>query len=818
MDAPLDAPPPPPTRSEPLEKEEENGGPTLGGSLLERGGQRPPVVQSRRSLCGWNRPAYTCCYSSSSSSSSSSPRRSCWSERLAACQSILELESVLEEAVSSGGGAGAGAGAGGAVDNNDRHDRSDQEDATETNGQRGSSGSNDVQAGLCVDQSDHNNDNEEEEVEETYDTDDSSESDLVEGRRPSTSSLPPIYYPSRYEFAWLSCNRPPRKSTKQQQQQQQQRPPSSPSPTPPSTTSPTTVSILGLLEEEQEEADQSDQRQPPGAAAAAAVVPPRPLVVHHWRSTAEAEAEADKPADATAVPKVPASSSSSSFCTCSPHPRHDWSRNRPIYRPPDLNRVDDSGKGRTNSTTPWVVHVVDLQEAPQFIVPKKQPAEGAAPREEEAYPAHAYHLLSSLLSPVNTHSPWTSGGSSITTTTSTHPSPASSKKKQEKEDANLSSDADAVLLFLPHAAPLADVLLQFRVSDACPAWYLHAVVTMAAATSTNAAASGIGGSSLTPTSHAPIRCYAYRRLPPRVALSSVHWDTPHALPPNPFCLWERHFPSPTLEDVNDNDSDNDPSSCPPLPTTKPYAIRCIGPPFVDALTEFPQLQGILDNLDNVRRDAASIAHWTAWPEEQHYSAGPTTGDSSLYGTVVPWTVFPLCHCFPADDPTKLAWIGRTASHVPTTVRLLQQCLGQQLRTALFSRLAPGATLQAHTGWQDLANHVLRLHIPLIVPPSTEFDNGLDDERGIARLDPASTGTSSLCGLWVDGCVEPLHYGEIVCFDDSKLHWAFNYHPHQERIVLLIDLARPSHLPRGTATGGHTEELDSFIQQYDDGSR
>merc|ERR1712008_292070 len=94
---------------------------------------------------------------------------------------------------------------------------------------------------------------------------------------------------------------------------------------------------------------------------------------------------------------------------------------------------------------------------------------------------------------------------------------------------------------------------------------------------------------------------------------------------------------------------------------------------------------------------------------------------------------------------------------------------------------------AQTGWADLANHVVRVHLPLIVP------------RG------------GNCGLWVDGCVEYQEEGEIVIFDDSKVHRAFNY-TDEERVVLILDLERPEGLPRGGAMGGHTEELDEFIAQ------
>ena len=94
----------------------------------------------------------------------------------------------------------------------------------------------------------------------------------------------------------------------------------------------------------------------------------------------------------------------------------------------------------------------------------------------------------------------------------------------------------------------------------------------------------------------------------------------------------------------------------------------------------------------------------------------------------------------------------------------------------------------HTGWEDLANHVLRVHVPLVVPPG------------------------GLCGLWVDGQTAIHNMGEIIIFDDSKLHKAFN-NSAADRIVLIIDVLRPPHLPLGAAKGGHTSELDSFISKF-----
>jgi aspartyl/asparaginyl beta-hydroxylase (cupin superfamily) len=225
----------------------------------------------------------------------------------------------------------------------------------------------------------------------------------------------------------------------------------------------------------------------------------------------------------------------------------------------------------------------------------------------------------------------------------------------------------------------------------------------------------------------------------------------------------------------------------------------VGPPFYDAMTEFPELNSIFDHIDVIQEEALEITQWTAWPEEQHYSAvgsNEDVGNGDVDGAItsVPWTVFPLCYCFPASDVSKRTWVPLTTQAVPRTTEILKRLESCRLRTALFSRLAPGARLFAHTGWEDLANHVLRVHIPVILPSAS-----------VESADPAA----SLCGLWVDGVVQTLAPSELVCFDDSKMHWAFNY-DEEERVVLILDFERPPDTPPGTASGGHTEELDRFI--------
>eukprot|EP00531_Pseudo-nitzschia_arenysensis_P020478 CAMPEP_0116146552 /NCGR_PEP_ID=MMETSP0329-20121206/17230_1 /TAXON_ID=697910 /ORGANISM="Pseudo-nitzschia arenysensis, Strain B593" /LENGTH=348 /DNA_ID=CAMNT_0003642317 /DNA_START=304 /DNA_END=1350 /DNA_ORIENTATION=+ len=255
------------------------------------------------------------------------------------------------------------------------------------------------------------------------------------------------------------------------------------------------------------------------------------------------------------------------------------------------------------------------------------------------------------------------------------------------------------------------------------------------------------------------------------------------------CLWEEY-------EVIEDDDESDEKKGDGSKDSRHYQL--VSPPYLNLDQEYPgaNLLAKLFSKEALRiftEDALSVPRWTPWPETAHYKV-------SSFGNEKPWTVFPLCHCFPAYEPDKLTWITSTKAFVPRTCRLLEEALqygdGQTyLRTALFSQMAPRSVLEEHTGWSDLANHVLRLHIPLVVPNHSGIDGENDD----------------LCGTWVDGCVETHAVGRPLLFDDSKIHRAFNY-SDSDRIVLIVDLARPEKLPLGTAESGHTDELDSFIAQ------
>eukprot|EP00605_Chrysophyceae_sp_TOSAG23-4_P000299 GSChrysophyteH1.ASY1.ANO1.344.1 assembled CDS len=205
------------------------------------------------------------------------------------------------------------------------------------------------------------------------------------------------------------------------------------------------------------------------------------------------------------------------------------------------------------------------------------------------------------------------------------------------------------------------------------------------------------------------------------------------------------------------------------------------PNFYDWREVYPEeLQDLHSNVAKVAAEAKVMAQkpWIPWPED--VLSGGSGNESN-------WTVFPFLHTFPALDDSRSQWVGSTCKQCPYTVSLLKKI--PNIRTALFSRMSGGTDLMEHTGWCDLANYVLRVHICLDIPTDKES-----------------------CGLVVDGEVEHHKQGEILIFADSKSHKAFN-NSEEERIVLIVDILRPVDIPLGTCVGGHTSQLNGLINMF-----
>lgn len=417
----------------------------------------------------------------------------------------------------------------------------------------------------------------------------------------------------------------------------------------------------------------------------------------------------------------------------------------------------------------------------------------------ESSSAFVYSFLQSVLGSDHTASPWV-------------------QQPQHRDHPVV----DCVMLLLENEAP--GCLRSFRVSDACPSWglYSSAFLDLSSLVSCQCQEeSDKTGPSNDSVRHGTcLGCLTnnsttrngqqqqhkgqqtqsvgelliYRRLPPRLALASRHFltDQPVLVP---GCLWEAVLQEgEPIEETTIDDL--------PLPSSLPTVmVRLTGPPYIDFGAEYAStncnLQALLEPAAQAilqAEVATLLPHWTAWPEQQHYRTKHDSAENTTSSTAAPWNVFPLCYCFPAYDISRRQWIAATTALVPQTVALLRKYGGDDyIRTALFSRLDANAVLEAHTGWADLANHVYRIHIPIVIP---------DD---------------AICGTWVDGCVMTHASDQIVAFDDSKIHRAFHYSSsyssNKSRIVLIVDVARPSHMPMGTASGGHSEELDLFIAQF-----
>lgn len=101
---------------------------------------------------------------------------------------------------------------------------------------------------------------------------------------------------------------------------------------------------------------------------------------------------------------------------------------------------------------------------------------------------------------------------------------------------------------------------------------------------------------------------------------------------------------------------------------------------------------------------------------------------------------------------------------PRTAEILESV--PNLQTAMFSILAPGYHIPAHTG---VTKGILRSHLGLIIPKDYEK-----------------------CRIRVDDTITAWRPGEIFVFDDTYEHEVWN-DTDEERVILLFDFDRPMSL-------------------------
>jgi hypothetical protein len=212
-------------------------------------------------------------------------------------------------------------------------------------------------------------------------------------------------------------------------------------------------------------------------------------------------------------------------------------------------------------------------------------------------------------------------------------------------------------------------------------------------------------------------------------------------------------------DSNSNsNSNNDVYNMDSSITVYPKFNEC----YYDYKYYYPQLNIINNNREVILQELNSILNkdiWHSWIQGQL--------------SVVPLYFFGK-------------WSTKGLEVCPKTCEIIKNI--KNIKTVAFSRLSKDSQIQPHIGWGDLANNILRCHYGLIVPPN----NGC------------------VCDNWV-----VMHQNDNwLVFDDSKMHSSFN-HSNDDRYILIIDMERPTDVPKGTSKVAYKQEVLNFINSFYD---
>ena len=181
----------------------------------------------------------------------------------------------------------------------------------------------------------------------------------------------------------------------------------------------------------------------------------------------------------------------------------------------------------------------------------------------------------------------------------------------------------------------------------------------------------------------------------------------------------------------------------------------------------PALFIINPALKQIKAELFMVNSWRDWPEKILYSDGS-------------WKIVPIY----AFDK----WCKPYCDQVPTLTHLLKQI--PTLQTALFSRMAPHTVLEPHQGWSVLSNHILRCHL------------GIDiNDQGTSYVAVGKERQYHENGKW-------------FAFDDSRMHYGCNL-SSWTRTILIVDITRPSNIPKGISNIETTDHLIKLVNDVID---
>lgn len=189
---------------------------------------------------------------------------------------------------------------------------------------------------------------------------------------------------------------------------------------------------------------------------------------------------------------------------------------------------------------------------------------------------------------------------------------------------------------------------------------------------------------------------------------------------------------------------------------------------------YPELNNIkkynIDNeLDLLLKK--NLTDWSDWPEKNLYNSQKNI-----------WKIMPFYYYG--------YWFESNCNKMPNLTNFLKKL--KTIKIALLSVLSPRTTLKQHKGWGSHSNNVLRCHYGLQVPNNC-YMNVKNDNEFI-------------------GTIQPHKKDEWLIFDDSKTHFASN-DSDEYRIILIIDLDRPSYVPVGKSDIGDSKELLEIVKYF-----
>jgi aspartyl/asparaginyl beta-hydroxylase (cupin superfamily) len=197
-------------------------------------------------------------------------------------------------------------------------------------------------------------------------------------------------------------------------------------------------------------------------------------------------------------------------------------------------------------------------------------------------------------------------------------------------------------------------------------------------------------------------------------------------------------------------------------------------PFYTISEVYSNLKIFNYNFNNILLEVNNIINdynWIDWPEYNLISREIYNNNNNKKWTIFPFKIFGKWH----DKNIKLC---------PNIYSLLKNV--PELFNASLSRLSAETSLEPHQGWAILANYNLRCHLGIIIPGNSY--------------------------IYCDNEKRKQEINKWIIFDDSKLHWADN-NSKNDRIVLILDIKRPTFIKKGISNINDTTELIDFINIY-----